>query len=110
MTACACERSGDVTLPQLLHLQNGDWIAAKLHSNEGRLAGLLAAMPDDAALVETLFLTCLTRPPRPEELPVVERMLAQSDDFAHDQHRGTRRQLFVQSIGKLRERAGDGFL
>ena len=24
VTACACERSGEVTMPQLLHLQNGD--------------------------------------------------------------------------------------
>ncbi|MGV2337448.1 MAG UNVERIFIED_CONTAM: hypothetical protein LVR18_26310 [Planctomycetaceae bacterium] len=30
VTACACERSGDVTLPQLLHLQNSDNLTARI--------------------------------------------------------------------------------
>ena len=78
VTACACERSGDVTLPQLLHLQNGDTIQAKIHRDDGTLARLLAATaggsPDP--LVEGLFLATFGRPPRSAEREAVAGMLA----------------------------------
>src|SRR5262249_20606092 len=38
VTACACERSGEVTMPQLLHLQNGQTITEKIGNGGGRLA------------------------------------------------------------------------
>ena len=41
VTACACERSGEVTLPQVLHLQNGETIVQKIASTQGRLARLM---------------------------------------------------------------------
>src|ERR1044072_8653828 len=41
VTPCACERSGDVTLPQLLHLHNGEEIEKKIKSSDGRLAVLM---------------------------------------------------------------------
>ena len=45
VTACACERNGDVTLPQLLSLQNGDRLLAKLKDGNGALAKLLKEQP-----------------------------------------------------------------
>jgi hypothetical protein len=41
VTACACERDNAVTLPQLLHLQNGDTLFAKINAADGRLKRLL---------------------------------------------------------------------
>ena len=41
VTACACERNGEVTMPQLLHLQNGDSVLGKIRAGDGRLARLL---------------------------------------------------------------------
>lgn len=78
VTACACERSGDVTLPQLLHLQNGDAIQAKLRRDDGTLARLLAANDGKApeALVEGMFLATLGRPPRDAEREAVAAALA----------------------------------
>jgi hypothetical protein len=76
VTACACERSGDVTMPQLLHLQNGETILQKVRSPEGRLTGLLAAKTADAQLVEELFLSTLGRSPKSTELKVIEETLA----------------------------------
>ncbi|NDA67815.1 MAG: DUF1553 domain-containing protein, partial [Verrucomicrobia bacterium] len=38
VTACACERNGDVTLPQLLHLNNGEDLGKKIKAPDGRLA------------------------------------------------------------------------
>jgi len=76
VTACACERNGDVTLPQLLHLQNGDATLQKLNAAEGRLQALLKEVKDDGQLVEELFLATLGRKPGPAELHAVTRALA----------------------------------
>ncbi len=74
VTACACERMGEVTLPQLLHLQNGDEVPRKIRADDGRLAKLLQEKDDK--LMEELFLTTLTRSPRPDELAAVRAALA----------------------------------
>ena len=76
VTACACERSGDVTLPQLLHLQNGEEVLKKLTAAEGRLAALLKSAPADQRLVEELFLATVSRPPTSAEAASVARALA----------------------------------
>jgi hypothetical protein len=79
VTACACEREGEVTLPQLLHMQNGDSVLQKIRAPEGRLARLTKSGRPDAASIESLFLMTLSRRPRPEELAQVERQLGGPD-------------------------------
>ena len=37
VTACACERNSDVTLPQLLYLNNGEEVRNKVRAADGRL-------------------------------------------------------------------------
>src|SRR5262249_46582653 len=76
VTACACERAGEVTMPQLLHLQNGDSVVQKVRSGDGRLAALLKAKKSDADVVEELFLATLSRPPSPAEVRAVTQELA----------------------------------
>jgi hypothetical protein len=71
-TACACERRGDVTLPQLLHLQNGDSVVQKIRDPRGRLAALQAEKKSPEAIVEELFLASLSRSPSGEELAAVQ--------------------------------------
>ena len=66
-TACACERNGDVTLPQLLHLQNGDALHEKIRAGDGRLALLLASKSQDSEIVEELYLNTLSRFPSDRE-------------------------------------------
>ena len=72
-TACACERSDDVTLPQLLHLQNGDILYEKIRT--GRLALLLASESNNSNVIDELYLATLSRLPtdreRTEILPSV---------------------------------------
>lgn len=68
VTACACERSGDVTLPQLLHLQNGEEITRKVNDPGGRLRSIQSAAPDPKNIVTQLFLATFSRPPNAEEL------------------------------------------
>lgn len=79
VTACACERNGDVTLPQLLSLQNGDRLLAKLKDGNGALAKLLKEQPDDAKLTEELFLRALGRVPTADEVKAVKAALAGGD-------------------------------
>jgi hypothetical protein len=76
VTACACERNGDVTLPQLLHLQNGQSVVDKIKSADGRLSKLLKEKGD---VVEALFLSTLARRPREAERKTVDKLLAEGD-------------------------------
>ena len=79
VTACACERTGDVTMSQLLHLQNGDTITRKLEAGESRLAELLKSTPDNPVLIERLFLTTLARLPTETETNAATIALASGD-------------------------------
>jgi hypothetical protein len=81
ISACACERTGDVTLPQLLHLIGGDTVQRKIDcgkSPQGRLAKLLAAKLSDREMMEELVLATLCRLPRPAEIAVFEKTLTQT--------------------------------
>jgi hypothetical protein len=76
VTACACERNGEVTLPQLLHLQNGEASFQKFKAEESRLRVLLRENKQDGPVIEELFLATLGRKPGPAELETVTRALA----------------------------------
>ena len=78
-TACACERTGDVTLPQLLHLQNSDGLSNKLKTSTGRLEQLLAAQPDNDRVIEDLYLCTMSRLPADAEREVVQKALEGAD-------------------------------
>jgi len=86
VTACACERQGDVTMSQLLHLQNGDTITRKIDSDNGSLAQLLKSTPDTAVLLDQIFVRSLGRPPRPEETAAVLQQVGAGnrDDVIRD--------------------------
>jgi hypothetical protein len=77
VTACACERNGDVTMPQLLHLQNGASVVDKVRAGDGRLAKLLKAGKLDAEIIEELFLATLSRPPSAPERDACRKALAE---------------------------------
>ena len=66
VTACACERQGEVTLPQLLHLYNSEEINRKIHHRDGQLRMLLQE-EDDAVLVDRLYQLALSRSPGSQE-------------------------------------------
>jgi hypothetical protein len=76
VTACACERAGDVTMPQLLNLQNGHLLADKAAARGAALPRLLEAEKDDDRVTEELFLWTLSRPPTADERRAVKAALA----------------------------------
>ena len=79
ITACACERTGDVTMPQLLHLQNGEALIQKIASPQGRLAALLQAKKPDTAIIDEVFLATLCRLPTAAEWATIQRIFAEGD-------------------------------
>jgi hypothetical protein len=79
VTSCACERSGEVTLPQLLHLNNSDEITKKLGDSDGRLTRLLKDCKDNSKLSEAVFLATLNRHPNEKEASAVQKSLTAGD-------------------------------
>ena len=79
VTACACERNGEVTLPQLLHLTNGADMQAKVRSEEGRLANLLKAEKDDQKVIDEVFLATVSKLPTASQREAVKEALAGGD-------------------------------
>jgi Protein of unknown function (DUF1549)/Protein of unknown function (DUF1553)/Bacterial Ig-like domain (group 2) len=78
-TSCACERNGDVTLPQLLHLQNNSKLLDKRTHPDGWLAKSLKANADNETVTRQLFLRTLSREPKPSEWAVIQKSLASGD-------------------------------
>jgi hypothetical protein len=79
-TACACERNGEVTMPQLLHLQNDGSIANRIVTGEGRMTKLLASQKDDNLVMDELFLAAFSRLPSDRERQTVRQLLATGGD------------------------------
>ena len=61
VTACACERRGEVTISQLLQLENGEAVLGSIQHGEGRLAALLAREPDNQRVLDELFAATVGR-------------------------------------------------
>jgi len=74
VTACACERKGEVTLPQLLHLTNSEDLFANIRTASGRLTGLLTN-PDSAVITDQIFLATLSRLPGDGERSAINAAL-----------------------------------
>ena len=74
VTACACERQGEVTLPQLLHLQNGDEIQRQITASTGKLSTLLQT-PDDRSATDALFELTVQRKASDAEYKAVQEQL-----------------------------------
>jgi hypothetical protein len=87
VTACACERNGEVTLPQLLHLENGDEVMRKMHAADGRLAKLLSSGKPEAEIVEELSLATLSKPPTDAVKAAVHQALAEKGAVPEEVYR-----------------------
>jgi len=79
-SACTCDRRGEPTLSQALHLINGDTIANRIKSDRGRLARLVTEQKPTADITKELYLAAYSRPPNEEELARAEQYIAESAD------------------------------
>ena len=86
VTPCPCERGSEVTITQLLELQNGDRLLQKINSGDGRLGVLLKNQKDDRQLAAELFLSTLCREPTDAERSAVQAALkgGPRDEVFHD--------------------------
>ncbi len=82
VTACACERTLDVTMPQVLHLMNGENLNRRLAEPEGRLSLLLKSGKTDREITDTLFLASLARRATESQWQTVQSALIGADDRA----------------------------
>ena len=76
-TACECERVGEPTVAQVLHILNSPEIQAKLEHAGGRLVQL--AQLEDSELIDELFLTFFSRLPSPSERTLSQAALRAPD-------------------------------
>jgi hypothetical protein len=84
VSACECERVHEPNVAQVLHFLNSPELHAKLTHEAGTVARLTREQPDDAKLVEGLYLTCFSRFPDENERKTAVEYLTK--------HKATRRQ------------------
>jgi hypothetical protein len=77
--ACSCERSGDITLPQVIHLRNSREMEERLRADDGRAARYARDPRPLAERIRELFLAAFSRPPSAEEAAAAEQHLARGD-------------------------------
>lgn len=75
---CACERTDEPSMTQVLHLANGKTLLEKLESNDGRIAKLIADNAPPNEIIETLYLSALSRFPTPDEAAKLAAVLAET--------------------------------
>jgi len=64
---CTCERSDEPSMTQVLHLTNGKTIQEKLEAKDGRIAKFIEANTPDAEIIDTAYLSALSRFPNDGE-------------------------------------------
>jgi len=62
---CSCERNADASVPQALHLNNGQTLNDKLRAKDSLVAKWLAGNVADGAAIRDLFLRALAASRRP---------------------------------------------
>ena len=79
-TACECERIGQPTVTQVLHILNSPDIQEKLIHKSGRVQSLIDKVKDDGQLIEELYLTFYGRMPLPQEIEYCSEYLETADN------------------------------
>ncbi|MBN9123085.1 MAG: DUF1549 domain-containing protein [Planctomycetes bacterium] len=78
-TVCSCEVRLEPTLSQSLHLLNGSTVEPKIA--QGNIVGkMLQEKKTPAQIVEHLFVRCLSRAPKPDELKTLVAIVEASKD------------------------------
>ncbi len=91
-SSCECERSNDLQLGGVMALLSGPAVGDAIGDAKNALAKLVAEQPDDAKLVDEVFLRVLNRPAKEEEVKKTLAAWAQIDP----QHRALNAELTVK--------------
>lgn len=79
IVTCDCERTAEPTMVQVLHISNGDSLNDKLQAKGNLIEKLLAANTPDDQLIETVYLSALSRSPTADEKQKLLAALAEAD-------------------------------
>src|SRR5262249_2782812 len=77
---CACERTVEPSVTQVLHIANGDTINKKLEAKNGRISKLLEANTPNEEIVNELYLGALSRYPTAIEREKILKVLNGTSD------------------------------
>jgi hypothetical protein len=78
-TVCACEVRLEPTLSQSLHLLNGSTVEPKIA--QGNLVGqMLQEKKTPAQIIEQIYIRCLTRVPKPDEMKNLLELVSKNPD------------------------------
>lgn len=80
-TACTCERRGEPTLGQTLHLINGDTMSAAIKDPNGRLSRLLTSGAAPGSILDEVFIAAFCRQPTIEEKTKLESFATGAPDI-----------------------------
>ena len=78
-TVCECERSGEPSISQALHLLNAPEIAEKIAHRRGRARKLAASELSPEKIVEEIYLTTLSRFPTTAEQQLMQQAFDSGD-------------------------------
>ncbi len=79
-TVCTCERTGEPTLSQSLHLINGDTIDNAIKGKGGLLDSLLAAETPHDQIIDKLYLAAISRTPTEQEKTELNNYVAAAEN------------------------------
>ncbi len=77
---CECERSGEPSMVQVLHLSNGETLNPKLADAQNCIGQKLAAGTDDETIIRELFAAALSREPTATELQNLQSIRVEYGD------------------------------
>jgi hypothetical protein len=77
---CECERSGEPSMVQVLHLSNGETLNPKLADAANCIGKKVQAGVDDEAIIKDLFIAALSREPTDDELKKLLTIRAEYED------------------------------
>jgi hypothetical protein len=71
LSACECERTGNITLSHALNLINGVTVGDAINKPDNQIAKIVQSCKEDTNLVEEIYLACLSRLPTEKERAAV---------------------------------------
>ncbi|MBX9678820.1 MAG: DUF1549 domain-containing protein [Gemmataceae bacterium] len=75
VSACECERTAGMQMGPVMALVNGQDIGEMLADPNNDLVKLVKQLPDDAKLIDELFLRILNRPAQPKDVQAAKKLI-----------------------------------
>ncbi len=91
---CSCERQGDSSVGQALHVNNGKTLNDKIRAKESRVESWLKEKLSDEEAIKRIYLLALCRQPTAEEMTRFKGFLTEGTADAQTGRRGALEDLF----------------